>query len=475
MFGDLLNISIYREGDAIKIKLEELRFSQQGMMATHFDINSFIFNRLAEIHHLSKKKLRELLQIKTTPFIVRFRFSELNYGQLPHYFFSSYNRHVYSDISFTLPTQIHLALDCFQALSEHIARLSHYLSHDEKQPIILLNAKSLIADFDAALVAELVAVRGPMLLPDKNALLALADLSESMEREISEGEAAKLDAKERLIGYLVNKTHEALPIATSEAAYIQTGKLLAKETALSALFAVFKAFDKPKTYQRVQNALDILAPANANAPCTLPVSLRTFERYHLLFNIDGRALLNPAYGISEKYRLLRQLHHALVNAGEIESYKPYLIHVQFEARKRLLAACKGKPAADGGVFHDDYTEVSLIKEAKFIIREDGKIGIQCAGSPTYERDYAPGCHLHNVLQAELAKLFAALDLEIEPDCSYHEEIVLTRESSKQVMLMGLHLTPDLELPHLGKSIGLFSVNETIFTKALTNQPARMAP
>ncbi len=477
MFRHILNIRLYRENDAIKITLEESRFSHHSIIATCFAISSSFVDELSAITHLSQKKLHELLQITASPFVTRFRFSALNYGPLPRYPFSSYNRHVYSDISFTLPTQMHFALDCLQTLSERITRLGRYASHDESPPLILLNAKPLESEMDAALLALLVAVRGPNLLPAEGAMRELAKLSHREQQEHSDEENAATESneKERLIHYLLEKIHEALPIATNEANYIKTGTPLTKETALTALLAAFKALNKPTAYQGLQKALAVLSPESANSPCNWNISLRMFERYHLLFNIDGRALLNPEYGISEKYRLLRQLYRAFADAGESEIYQPYLSHVQSMARKGLLAPCFGKPAADGGSFNNNYTEVNLLNEATFSIREDGKIGIQWGNSRSYEKLYAPGCRLHNALKTELSKLFEALDLEIEPGCSFDKEIILTRECSKQVMLMGLHLTPDLELPALAPSraIGLFSTKE-MTSPVITSQPARMA-
>ena len=477
MFRDSLNVSLYRDGDDIHLHIEELRLSQQNQLAQPFGIAELYLDLLKEITLFSAEELSALLQIESLPIFPHFRFGQLDYGKLPTAFYSSYNCHVYSNIRLKLPSQISLALDCLQALDKLIDGLGRFIGGDASAPLIVLNAKSLLPDFDLALQDEMKRVGAADFLPKTNTFLELVKLLQQPNpTEMQWSELKKdpsFEAEKAMIGFLHNQLNVAIFIQTTEADYLKSGTRLSKETALAKIFAACKPLLLPKAYQPLREALELLAPSPAKTPPNISVCLRFFERSHLLYNVDARALVNPDYGITEKYRVLRQLHLALSGDHGHDTYDAFLRKVNYFARQYLLNKCFGKKAPDGGCYAEDYMEVCLLMQATIFIRDDGKIGIDWTNTDAYKKYYAPNCPQNPLFETEIAALFKWLDLEMEPG-SLHDEIVLTRESSKQAMLMGLHIGPTLQLPALARpsAARLFSTNDAVSMIA-NSQPSRM--
>ena len=100
----------------------------------------------------------------------------------------------------------------------------------------------------------------------------------------------------------------------------------------------------------------------------------------------------------------------------------------------------GKAAPDHGFYSDNYTEISLIKQATFLFHLDGLMELKIHNTDAYGRHYAKDCMNFAVLEEELRAIFGYLDLHFLPNQNFHERVVFDQDSSNTLKNWGFHFS-----------------------------------
>lgn len=136
--------------------------------------------------------------------------------------------------------------------------------------------------------------------------------------------------------------------------------------------------------------------------------------------------------------------------------KPHLkqdyenLFLEFEKQKQylwfaMLREIYGNPAFDGGILEDRRsTEITLLKESKFILNKQGLLVIQFLATDPYRNYYAKNKINHDKIHEELNLLFKYLGFVVEAGQDYHNPagIVLTRQTTHDLLCYGFHYSKE---------------------------------
>lgn len=199
--------------------------------------------------------------------------------------------------------------------------------------------------------------------------------------------------------------------------------------------------EPPEKYAEVLRSIRKIYDATINSSVTFTDCQDLVKRHGLLTDcpLDLGDTLIPT---ADKMRALNTLVCHFTAAHRNAELTDMLNNFNRAAKIKLFAPCIGKDAHDKKTYRWTYTEWYLINAAKFSIRADGKLGILVKGNPAYQTYYAPGKPNELLLKDEINFLFPLLNLQIEPDCNMHDQIVFTEACSKRLIAMGLHIDAD---------------------------------
>lgn len=110
-------------------------------------------------------------------------------------------------------------------------------------------------------------------------------------------------------------------------------------------------------------------------------------------------------------------------------------------------------APDGGKYAENYTEISLLKEAEFKINEAGLMQLVYKRSESeaelaeedktaYERHYAEGQENHDILEEELRAACERLGLHFLPNIDFHKGAIFDQASSVRLFNLRMHYSVD---------------------------------
>lgn len=145
----------------------------------------------------------------------------------------------------------------------------------------------------------------------------------------------------------------------------------------------------------------------------------------------------------------------------IDTPKKILHALSDQMKLALIHPCLGKKACDGGFYKMSYTELQLLLNADFTMREDGRFSIQLIGNAAFEKWYAPGKPNEHILKDELTFLGKIINLQFAEDSDYHKEVIFTPECTAMLLKHGFSVVTQFEPMFTGKQI----VSDTKQTKS----------
>jgi hypothetical protein len=196
--------------------------------------------------------------------------------------------------------------------------------------------------------------------------------------------------------------------------------------ALNSLYIVYKKWVSDKDNNSANGLTKCIASNHCHILWPTITSLLIESKQPHFKKING--LLNEAC--------------VLIHTDRQKELNQMLLSINYTAKRALLESSIGKLAHDQGKYRWKYTEFMLIldKDTQFTVRKDGRMSISnFQTSFGYQLAYAEGQGNHAIIQEEMTHLFNCLGLAFER-CDFHEEMVFTVDSSKQLIAKGLHFT-----------------------------------
>jgi hypothetical protein len=111
---------------------------------------------------------------------------------------------------------------------------------------------------------------------------------------------------------------------------------------------------------------------------------------------------------------------------------------QASAKKALYLPSIGKTSHDKQAYTWNYTEWSLLRDADFRVRSDGRMSICLTTIPQFNSSYAPGRRNHKIFRDEFDFLGNIINLKIADDSDISKELIFTPECTGYLVSLGLH-------------------------------------
>ncbi len=107
----------------------------------------------------------------------------------------------------------------------------------------------------------------------------------------------------------------------------------------------------------------------------------------------------------------------------------------------IIESIYGHPAALGGFYNNNYTEIHLLREAKMTLNRDGLMVLNIRDTKAYRNYYAnPNEQQKNKLELELRWACGYLGLEFLLAQNFHHDPVFTLESTFRLMDLKVHVS-----------------------------------
>lgn len=156
------------------------------------------------------------------------------------------------------------------------------------------------------------------------------------------------------------------------------------------------------------------------------------------YNLPVSRLFGDA-AIEEKLAITDALEMILMDSKKLSELSYFVKEFNAGAIEELLRPAYGYRAHNGKPYQESYTEFAFLRDAKFRIRDDGRMSIQPHESNAYDRFYGENEALHSLFAQEMMHLANILELEIADDTEFEEEIIFTEESTSKLKALGLHI------------------------------------
>lgn len=150
--------------------------------------------------------------------------------------------------------------------------------------------------------------------------------------------------------------------------------------------------------------------------------------------LNGIKLLNPEVNDATRQILLQEMVAALKNYQNLDRFIDNLNKL---AKEALIRSCYGMKAHDGGNYRYNYTELQLLRIAKFDFRDDGRMSIKLNNNSVYQKIYAEAKSHIGILEDEMRFLGNIIGLEFSPDSKFDSEIIFTPACTQSLIKKGL--------------------------------------
>lgn len=185
--------------------------------------------------------------------------------------------------------------------------------------------------------------------------------------------------------------------------------------------------------QRKQNPkFTFLDYVKNNSDCNL--FKEKFSKIRTLLSMDFEDIESSLSRVEATKELLAPMSQE--QAQTFFNSAEFLFNLHSQFKESIINFLLGKQAHDSGNYRKEYTEIDFLKNAEFILRDDGKISIiNLDKNKTYLNFYAPGKCNHLIFGEEFAwlgKYFGG----IEKDSNVHEGITFSERCTPIFMKFG---------------------------------------
>jgi len=143
--------------------------------------------------------------------------------------------------------------------------------------------------------------------------------------------------------------------------------------------------------------------------------------------------------IEQKLEITDELEKSLLDENTFNSLQFFITEFKMRAMIELIKPALGAIAHDGGQYRNSYTEFDLLLNAKFCIRDDGRMSIELKDNAGYQRHYSKTSRNYVICDAEFQHLATVLNLEFAQDTDFHKEMIFTPASTLKLKALGLHI------------------------------------
>lgn len=176
------------------------------------------------------------------------------------------------------------------------------------------------------------------------------------------------------------------------------------------------------------------------APKTLVQCLSDQIRCDLMYGNQFSELSKPEKNIQQKELYILSLAETMISKKH--EFLFMLDLMNSKNKISFIEPCMGKIAHDNEPYQMAHTELMLIYFAEFHLFPDGKMGIiNLDKNPAYLQYYAEGKDNYNLLNDEVKHLANCLNLQLEPNCDFHQDkkIIFRADCSLKLASLDLHL------------------------------------
>lgn len=177
---------------------------------------------------------------------------------------------------------------------------------------------------------------------------------------------------------------------------------------------------------------------NYYQPFGLDIFKNPAKFFEQAFNLPVSKLIGDAQ-IEEKLAITDALEMILMDRKKLSELSYFVKEFNAGAIEELLRPAYGYRAHNGKPYRESYTEFAFLRDAKFRMRDDGRMSIQPHESNGYERFYGGNARLRSLFAPEMIHLANILELEIAEDSDFEEEIIFTEDSTLKLKALGLHI------------------------------------
>lgn len=182
-----------------------------------------------------------------------------------------------------------------------------------------------------------------------------------------------------------------------------------------------------------------------DATSQLMTSLSTQLKYRVAKYEDRATLVQWFLWAKEIWTSTPYVNTSTTSKGAIHANIQKQFDLLLKTRDALwqqtVTSLFGHKAPDGKNFHEDYTEVQLLKQAGMHLNSDGLMELDIYETPSYKKNYATGKWMNDKLEEEVRAACQLLNLDILPG-DFHQRIVFTRDSTIDLMNRAMHYSED---------------------------------